>query len=82
MQTIELHVNDMHIKNVLIMLKNFKEGMIEKLEVKGDSNLEYDSCFYERQEYLHTLRDDIRSGKEKMYDFNDSMDELVRDLEK
>lgn len=81
MQTIELQVNDMYMQNVLIMLNSLKDGMIEKVKIKSDSNLEYDSYFYERKKRLHKLRADIRSGKEKMFDFDKSMDELIAELE-
>lgn len=46
-----------------------------------DPMLQIDPYFYERREQLHKLRDDIRSGKEPMYDFNESMDELIKELE-
>jgi len=45
-----------------------------------DPMLAMDPYYYERREQLHKLRDDIRSGKEPMYDFNDSMDELILEL--
>jgi len=46
-----------------------------------DPMLAIDPYFYERKEHLHKIRDDIRSGKEPMYDFNESMDELIKELE-
>jgi len=77
MQTIEIQVNDAYMQNVLIMLGSLKEGMIEKVKVKSDSNLECDPYFYERKEHLHKLREDIRSGKEKMIPH----DEFWEDIE-
>jgi len=46
-----------------------------------DPMLAMDRYYYERREQLHQIRDDIRSGKEPMYDFNESMDELIAELE-
>jgi hypothetical protein len=43
--------------------------------------LQKDPYYYERREELHQLRADIRSGKEPMYDFDESMDELIKELE-
>ncbi len=80
MQTIQLQVNENYVQSVLTLLNSLKDGMIEKLEVR-DKNLEYDPYFYERREQLHQIRADIRSGKEPMYDFNESMDELIKELE-
>lgn len=53
----------------------------DHIEVVNDPRLKIDPYFYERREELHKLRDDIKSGKEKMYDFEESMDELIRELE-
>jgi hypothetical protein len=82
MQTIRLEVKDGYTQNILDMLGSVKDIMLEKIEVQKDPNLEYDPYFYERREELHKLRDDIRSGKMEMYDFNDSMDELIEELQK
>lgn len=51
------------------------------IEIVEDPNLALDPYFYERREELHKLREDIKSGKEKMYDFEESMDELIKELE-
>jgi len=81
MQTIQLQVKDGYTQNILDMLGSVKDIMIESIEVKKDQNLELDPYFYERQEQLHQLRADIVSGKESMYDFNESMDELLEELQ-
>ena len=81
MQTIQLQVKDNYIQNVLSMLESIKDIMIEKIEVQKDKNLEIDPYFYERREELHKLREDIRSGKMKMYDFDKSMNELIVELQ-
>jgi len=82
MQTIQLQVKDAYAQNILDMLGSVKDIMIESIEITKDKNLEIDSYFYERREELHQLRDDIKSGKMEMYDFNDSMDELLEELQK
>ena len=81
MQTIQLQVKDGYTQNILDMLGSVKDIMIESIEVKKDKNLEIDPYFYERQGQLHQLRADITSGKENMYDFNESMDELLAELQ-
>lgn len=80
MQTIHLQVKDAYAKNIINLLNSVKDIMIDKIEIEGDENLKQDPYFYQRREELHQLRDDIRSGKMPMYDFNDSMDELIAEL--
>ncbi len=81
MQTIQLQVKDGYTQNILDMLNSVKGIMLEKIEVTKDNNLELDPYFYERREELHQLRDDIKSGKEKMHDFNKSIDDLTQELQ-
>lgn len=45
-----------------------------------DPNLQIDPYFYERKKELNQLLKDVDSGKEPMYDFNESMDELIQEL--
>ena len=82
MQTIQLQVKDGYTQNILDLLGSVKDIMIEKIELQKDPNLEHDAYFYERRESLHKLRNDIKSGKMPMHDFNDSMDELIEELQK
>jgi len=84
MQTIQLQVKDAYAQNILDMLGSVKDIMIESIEIQKDKNLELDPYFYERREQLHQLRADIRSGKEKMYDFGEwdaEMQQLEQDLD-
>ncbi len=81
MQTIQLQVKDDYVTNVVGLLNSLKDVMIESVEIKEDENLKIDPYFYERREELHQLRDDIRSGKIEMLDFNNSMDELLEELQ-
>ena len=82
MQTIKLVVKDGYLENVLDILGSIEDRMIEKIEVKRDKNFVTDPYFYERKEELHRLRNDIRSGKIEMFDFDESMDELITELQK
>ncbi|MGE0739429.1 hypothetical protein [Sulfurimonas sp.] len=82
MQTIHLEVKDSYVANIMTLLHSLKDGMIDKIEIQSDPNLKEDPYFYERREDLHKLRDDVRSGKMQMYDFNQSMDELILELQK
>lgn len=74
MQTIHLNVKDGYMQNVMALLGSIQDVMIDKIEVDSDP------YFEERKEQLHKLRDDVRSGKEKMYDFDKSMDELLLEV--
>ncbi len=82
MQTIHLEVKDSYVANIMTLLHSLKDGMIDKIEIQSDANLKDDPYFYERREELHKLRDDVRSGNMQMYDFNQSMDELILELQK
>lgn len=82
MQTIHLEVKDDYVKNIIALLNSVRDVMIDKIEVDGDANLKDDPYFYERIEDLHKLRDDVRNGNMQMYDFNESMDELILELQK
>jgi hypothetical protein len=59
------------------MIDTVKDNVV----VQKDKNLEYDPYFYERQKKLQQIRDDIESGKMATYDFETSMDELIKELE-
>jgi hypothetical protein len=82
MQTIHLEVKDDYVKNIIALLNSVRDVMIDKIEIDGDANLKEDPYFYERREELHKLRDDVRNGNMQMYDFNESMDELILELQK
>jgi len=46
-----------------------------------DPMLQMDPYYYERREHIAKTIEDIDSGKMKMYDFDESMDELIKELE-
>jgi len=59
---------------------NSSNGHIKIVE---DPNLALDPYFYERREYLHKLREDIKIGKVKMYEskeFENEMEEFENEL--
>ena len=81
MQTIQLQVKDGYTQNILDMLGSVKDIMLENIEVKKDPNLEYDAYFYERKAHLDKTIKAVDNGTMKMYDFNESMDDLIAELE-
>ena len=40
MQTVEIKVEEQYIDNILIILKNLKEGMIKEIKVKDNKEFE------------------------------------------
>ena len=82
MQTLTIEIEDNKADILLNLIKNLKDGIVKSytLTPNTDKNLALDPYFYERQKELHKLRDDVKSGKMKVYDFNDSMDELMLEL--
>ena len=81
MQTIQIEVKDDYITNVIAMLESVKDVMIDKIDFKKDPMLVMDPYFYERKKHIAQTIEDIESGKMKMYDFDESMDELIQELE-
>lgn len=83
MHTISIDIEESKIDIVLNLLKHLKDDIIEGYSVapKVDKNLETDPYFYERKQRVELLRDKIRAGEVPMYDFESSMDELIRELE-
>jgi len=83
MQTITLNVEDNKVDSVMTLLQELKENLIDSysLSSSNDKNLKLDPYFYERKERLAKLREDIKTKKMPMYDFDNSMDELMQELE-
>jgi hypothetical protein len=77
MQTLTIQVKDDFMTEFMKMIDTVKDNVV----VQKDKNLEYDPYFYERQKKLQQIRDDIESGKMATYDFETSMDELIKELE-
>ena len=83
MHTISIDIEESKIDIVLNLLNHLKDGIIKNYSVKPkiDANLELDSYFYDRKKIVNELRDKIRAKKVPMYDFESSMDELIKELE-
>ena len=84
MQTLKIDMEDNKVDIILNLIKNLKDDVIKGYTISSsssDKNLEADPYFYERRKDLHILRDDIKSNKIETYDFNESMDELIKELE-
>jgi hypothetical protein len=77
MKTLTIEVEDDFMTEFMKMIDTVKENVV----IQKDKNLEYDPYFYERQKKLQQIRDDIESGKMATYDFETSMDELIKELE-
>ncbi len=67
MQTLTLEVQDKFIPNLLNFLEQFKNEVV----IQKDKNLEYDMFFYERQKELQQIRQNIKSGQNKLISFDD-----------
>ena len=77
MQTLTIQVKDDFMSEVIKFIETAKGNIV----VKKDKNLELDPYFYERQEKLQKIRDNIKNGKMQTHDFETSMDELIKELE-
>ena len=74
MQTIHINVDENKMDILLNIIKNLKEDVIQGYSISSDA-------FYdERKARLSKLRNDIKSGKEPVYDFDTSMDGLLKEL--
>ena len=67
MQILAVQVQDNFMQSFLNFIDNHKED----ITITQDSNLELDPYFYERQEELHKIRDNIQSGKSELISFEE-----------
>ena len=74
---ITVDVKDEFINEFMAMVESLKD----KVTIKKDKNLELDPYFYERREKLQKIREDIASGKMETFDFESSIDNLIKELE-
>lgn len=83
MQTLKIDIEDNKVDILLNLIKNLKNDVIKgyTLTSSNDKNLEEDQFFHERQKDLFQLREEIETGKMKTYDFEKSMDDLIKELE-
>ena len=79
MQTIHINVDENKVDVLLNIIKNLKEDIVDSYTV---SSVECKDAFYDtRKKRLQRLREDIKSGKETMYDFDTSTDDLMKELQ-
>ena len=81
MQTISIDIEESKIDIILNILKHLKDDVIDSYTISSKIDKNYDPFFDKRKKRLKKLRDDIKLGKMPMYDFESSMDELIRELE-
>lgn len=79
MQTIHINVDENKVDILLNIIKNLKEDIVDSYTV---SSVESKDAFFDaRKKRLHLLREDMKSGKEVMYDFDTSTDDLMKELQ-
>ena len=79
MQTIHINVDENKVDVLLNIIKSLKEDIVESYTV---STTEDKDAFYDtRKKRLQILREDVKSGKEAMYDFDTSTDVLMKELQ-
>jgi len=62
MQTISVQIQDNYVTKFISYVNNHSEN----ISIKKDINLELDPYFYERQEELHHIRNNIKNGDIEM----------------
>ncbi len=81
MQTIAVQIQDNYVQNFL----NYVDSHSESITIAKDKNLEYDPYFYERQEKLHQIRNDVKNGNMRLLSQEESDNEIelfFKELEK
>lgn len=62
MQTLSVQIQDSYMQQFMDFVKDSHSN----ITVSKDKNLEIDPYFYERQQELHQIRTDVKSGKMEM----------------
>ena len=62
MQTLSVQIRDSYMQQFM----NFVRDSNSNITVSKDKNLELDPYFYDRQQELHEIRADVKSGKMEM----------------
>ncbi|MDF1881390.1 hypothetical protein JHD50_08775 [Sulfurimonas sp. MAG313] len=78
MHTLTVQVQD----NVFKEFLNFISKRKESITITKDKNLDYDPYFYERQNELQEIRNDIKNGKAQMINHEDMWDDMDNFIEK
>jgi hypothetical protein len=67
MQTIAVQIKDNYVENFMSYVSNHSEN----ITISKDKNLELDPYFYERQEELQEIRNNIKNGNSQLTSFED-----------
>ena len=81
MQTIAVQIQDNYVQKFMSYVNNHSEN----ITITKDKNLELDPYFYERQQELHQIKNDIDNGKIKMIEndvFWNDIDNYIESLQK
>ena len=81
MQTLSVQVEDNYVQKFMSYVNSHSEN----ITIKKDKNLELDPYFYERQEKLHQIRDDVHNGNMRLLSQEESDNEIelfFKELEK
>jgi len=81
MQTLSVQVEDNYVQKFMSYVNSHSEN----ITIQKDKNLELDPYFYERQEKLHQIRDDVHNGNMRLLSEEESDNEIelfFKELEK
>ncbi len=81
MQTMAVQIQDDYVENFMSYFANHSEN----ITISKDKNLELDPYFYERQEKLHQIRNDVKNGNMRLLSQEESDNEIelfFKELEK
>ena len=81
MQTLAVQIQDEYVQKFMTYVKDHSEN----ITIAKDKNLELDPYFYERQEKLHQIRNDVKNGNMRLLTQEESDDEIelfFKELEK
>ena len=67
MKTIAVKIQDSYVQKFMSYVNNHSDN----ITIEKDKNLEYDPCFYERQEELEEIRNNIKNGNSQLTSFDD-----------
>ena len=81
MPTLSVQVEDNYVQKFMSYVNSHSEN----ITIQKDKNLELDPYFYERQEKLHQIRDDVHNGNMRLLSEEESDNEIelfFKELEK
>ncbi|MEA3498634.1 MAG: hypothetical protein U9R16_06190 [Campylobacterota bacterium] len=80
MQRIAVQIQDNYVSSFM----NYVNSHSENITITKDKNLELDPYFYERQQELQEIRNNIKNGNSKLTsfeDFENRTNQFEKDLE-